>query len=152
MDSIFGIGPLELALILIIAGVVMGPERMVRTARWLGQAVAQMQAISQNLRSQLENEVDGLDDNGQLRDTLAEMRTLQREVSELRQQVQNTAVTTLTGTANKPQPSSPPEPENSIRPPQAETPPPPQANGTTPTPNGHTADLPQLLDVPEDPE
>ena len=152
MDSIFGIGPLELALILIIAGVVMGPERMVRTARWLGQTVAQMQAISQNLRSQLENEVDGLDDDGQLRETLAEMRTLQREVSELRQQVQNTAVTTLTGTANKPQATpAPTEPENSIRPPQADTPPlPTKPNGIAP--NGHTVDLPQLLDVPEDPE
>lgn len=139
MDSIFGIGPLELALILIIAGLVMGPERMVHTARWLGKAVAQMQQISQGLRAQLEKEVDTLDNDGQLRATVDELKSIQREVTTVRQEVQNTAVSTLH------------QAENSIQPP---TPPPPtKMNGQNiAPPTTQPQDIPRVLHVPDDPE
>ncbi len=154
MDSIFGIGPLELALILIIAGIVMGPERMVHAARWLGQAVAQMQSISKDLRTQLEKEVGSLDEGGQLRETVNELKSLQREVSELRQQVDNTAVSIMNETQKEIH-----EIENSILPPTlAETKnkttavvSPPEPAETDPSP-ATQPDLPRVLAIPDDPE
>lgn len=150
MDSIFGIGPLELALILIIAGIVMGPERMVRAARWLGQAVSQMQSMSQNLRAQLEKEVGTLDADGQLRETANELKSLQREVSALRQEVQNTAVSTVQETKQEFATL-----ENSIQPPQINKAPDkptplPQPPQTPPPPVNH--DIPRVLSIPDDPE
>jgi hypothetical protein len=39
MEGIFGVGPLEILLILILALVILGPQDMVKTARQLGRAV-----------------------------------------------------------------------------------------------------------------
>lgn len=154
MDSIFGIGPLELALILIIAGIVMGPERMVHAARWFGQTVAQMQSISKGLQAQLEREVGSLDEGGQLRETVNELKSLQREVSELRQQVDNTAVSMINETQTELN-----EIENSILPPtlartnekNTAVSPPPKLAETNPRP-ANQPDLPRVLAIPDDPE
>ena len=62
MDSVFGIGLPEFILIMLIAGIVMGPERIARTARWLGKTTAQLQAISRGFVRQLTAEIDGADD------------------------------------------------------------------------------------------
>ncbi len=48
MDSFFGIGLPEFVLILVIAGMVMGPERIVRMARSLGVVTARLQNISRS--------------------------------------------------------------------------------------------------------
>ena len=42
-------GPLELLVILLIAFVVLGPERMVDVGRWMGKAVAQLRDMSAGL-------------------------------------------------------------------------------------------------------
>ncbi|HMT22539.1 MAG TPA: twin-arginine translocase TatA/TatE family subunit, partial [Promineifilum sp.] len=42
MDNVFGIGLPEFVLILVIAGMVMGPERIARTARSLGVLTARL--------------------------------------------------------------------------------------------------------------
>lgn len=39
MDGIFGVGPLELLLVLVLALILLGPQDMVKTARQLGRTV-----------------------------------------------------------------------------------------------------------------
>lgn len=84
MDSFFGIGAPELILILIIAGVVMGPERIVHIARWFGKTTAQLQSISRSFMRQLNQELDGVDDGGALKSALGEMKMLRQELEELK--------------------------------------------------------------------
>ncbi|MCP5098981.1 MAG: twin-arginine translocase subunit TatB, partial [Chloroflexi bacterium] len=62
MDSFFGIGFPELVTILILAGIVMGPARIGRVARWLGRTTAQLQTISRGFMRQLSAELESVDD------------------------------------------------------------------------------------------
>ena len=39
MDGIFGVGPLEILLVLVLALILLGPQDMVKTARQLGRTV-----------------------------------------------------------------------------------------------------------------
>ena len=94
MDSFFGIGLPEFVLILLIAGVVMGPERIARTARWLGKTTAQLQAISRGFVRQLTAELDGADD-GAVREALTELQDLRRQVNELRVELNDTIKDTV---------------------------------------------------------
>lgn len=100
MDSILGIGPMELLVILIIAGIVMGPQRIAQAARWLGKFTAQMQAISRGFAMQLRNELDAIDDGGDLKEALKEVRSLQQEVSQLRREVTGVATSAVQETAD----------------------------------------------------
>jgi Sec-independent protein translocase protein TatA len=87
MDSIFGIGLPEFVLIVVIAGMVMGPERIVRAARWLGGVTARLQTISRSFVRQLNAELDSVDETGQLKSTVEELDLLRRQVAELRNEV-----------------------------------------------------------------
>lgn len=87
MDSFFGIGFPELMVILILAGLVMGPHRIRQVARTLGRLTAQLQGISREFARQLNTELDSLDDDGQMKATMKEMRDLQREVQSLRKEL-----------------------------------------------------------------
>lgn len=91
MDSFFGIGAPELVLILIIAGLVMGPERIGRTARWLGRTTAQLQNISRSFIRQLNAELDLDGEQNELKNTLSDMQDLRRQLDELKGEL--TAVT-----------------------------------------------------------
>jgi Tat protein translocase TatB subunit len=51
----FGIGPEELVLILIIALIVLGPERMPKVARDLGRVVGDLRRTSDQLREEFLN-------------------------------------------------------------------------------------------------
>ncbi len=84
MDSFFGIGLPELILILVIAGVVMGPERIAHIARWLGKTTAQLQSISRAFVQQLHNEIDGIDDGEALKSAMTEMQSLRQELESLK--------------------------------------------------------------------
>jgi Sec-independent protein translocase protein TatA len=95
MDDIFGIGLPEFILILVIAGMVMGPERIARTARSLGLLTARLQSISRSFFRQINAELDAADQDGQLRSTVEELSLLRRQVAELRNEV----FTLATGTA-----------------------------------------------------
>lgn len=55
-----GIGPLELIVVLIIAFIVVGPERLPELARSLGKTVGDLRALSQGLTSEWQREIDGL--------------------------------------------------------------------------------------------
>src|SRR2546430_15378519 len=57
----FGVGPEELVLILIIALIVLGPERMPKVARAIGRVVGDLQRTSDQLREEFINADKGLD-------------------------------------------------------------------------------------------
>lgn len=85
MDSFFGIGLPELVLILILAGIVMGPQRIRHVARTLGSLVGQMQLISRQFTRQLNAELDALDSD-EIRGTVNDVKELQQEMAKLRRQ------------------------------------------------------------------
>lgn len=86
MDSFFGIGLPELLIILIIAGLIMGPQRIRKVAYTLGRVTAQLQAVSRQFARQLNAELDSLDDES-IRGAMQDMRDLQKEVESLRQEL-----------------------------------------------------------------
>jgi len=173
MDSFFGIGLPEFVLILVIAGMVMGPERIVRMARSLGVVTARLQNISRTFLRQLSAELDSVDDTGALRSTAEELKQLKQQVADLRDEV-----FTLAGEGIAPQKASKTingATRNSIMPPTLTAPQQsqgkavPEIKNTAPvpaspkitrpsiedTPDARTARLPHLprrVDIPEDPD
>ena len=95
--SILGIGTPELIVIIIIAGIVMGPERIAKAARWLGETTAYLQNISRGFMNQLKNELDDAE-AAELKGMLQEMRSLQQEVTDLRKQVATTTTAAISET------------------------------------------------------
>ncbi len=86
MDSFFGIGLPELVIILVIAGLIMGPQRIRKVAYTLGRVTAQLQAVSRQFARQLNAELDSLDDES-IRGAMQDMRDLQKEVDSLRREL-----------------------------------------------------------------
>ena len=62
MDSIFGIGGNELVVILLLAAIILGPERIVRSAREIGKFVRNVKSYFSSLSSELTAELDVLDE------------------------------------------------------------------------------------------
>lgn len=60
--DIFGIGGNELIVILLLAAIVLGPERLARSAREIGKFVRNTRAYFSSLSSELKAELDVLDD------------------------------------------------------------------------------------------
>ncbi|RMG96750.1 MAG: hypothetical protein D6706_09710 [Chloroflexi bacterium] len=100
MDSIFGIGPSELILILLIAGIVMGPQRIAEIARWLGKITAQLQAISRDFMRQLNAELAATESSADLKEALADIQQLQKQVQDLKKELANVPLGTV-GETNK---------------------------------------------------
>ena len=160
MDSFFGIGFPELVLILIVAGIVMGPERIGQTARWLGRITAQMQKISREFVRQLNHELDGSSDGQAVKETMQELQQLRKELSDLRGEVAQT-----TNRATKAGKQAVEDIQNSIQPPNMKmpkvpAPPSEQDNSQSRSAgkqNGATEgtavpQLPTPLEIPDDPE
>ncbi|GAB4530459.1 MAG: hypothetical protein Kow0063_08600 [Anaerolineae bacterium] len=55
-----GIGPLELIVVLIIAFIVVGPERLPELARSIGKTLGDLRALSQGLTAEWQKEFDSL--------------------------------------------------------------------------------------------
>lgn len=91
MESLLGIGMPELVVILLLAGIVMGPERIRPVARWLGRALAQLQLLAASLIRQVNAELDAVDSTGEVKATLAEVQDLRRQVEELRRELLSVA-------------------------------------------------------------
>lgn len=145
MDSFFGIGLPELILIMLIAGIVMGPHRIAHTARWLGKVTVQLQTISRTFMQQLNSEIEAIDEGGELKSAAAEIRDLQRQLAELRKEI-----TSVTNTAVQEGRSAIDEIEQSIKPPSlSESKQPPGQNGTPPAP---PIQLPNVIDIEGDPD
>jgi len=149
MDSFFGIGAPELILILVIAGIVMGPERIGRTARWLGRTSSQLQNISRSFIRQLNAELDVAGETDELKGAWRDMQDLRRQIDDLKGEL--TSVTnnafktdekTLTDTKS--------EIERTIAPPSLIS----SATEATDTPDipPPPVKLPNRVEVADDPE
>lgn len=146
MDSFFGIGFAELIVILVLAGLVMGPHRIRHVARTLGRWTAQLQGISREFARQLNSELDSLDQDSEMKTTMQEMREMQRELKSLREELSQVPKAFLQesksvvdegqaafdGIQRSYKPVSRPKEE--------------------PGENGHPSHLPKPLEVPEDEE
>jgi len=62
MDGIFGVGGNELIVIVLLAAIVLGPERLARAAREIGKFVKNVRAYFNSLSSELKAELDVLDE------------------------------------------------------------------------------------------
>lgn len=62
MDGIFGIGGSELLVILLLAAIVLGPERLARSARELGKFIKNVKSYFSALTGELKVELDMLDE------------------------------------------------------------------------------------------
>ncbi len=60
--DLFGIGTNELLVIAVLAVVVLGPERLARSAREIGKLVRNFKAYFGSLTDELRSELDVLDD------------------------------------------------------------------------------------------
>ena len=87
IDSIFGIGGPELFVILVIAGIILGPKRIAQVANWFGRTTAYLQNISRGFANQLKDELNQLDEEGDLKDMMSEMTALRDEVNQLQNQL-----------------------------------------------------------------
>ena len=62
MDGIFGIGGSELVVILLLAAIILGPERLARSAREVGKFVKNVKSYFSTLSGELQAELDVLDE------------------------------------------------------------------------------------------
>lgn len=157
MDSFFGIGFPELVMILILAGLVLGPQKIRQVARTLGRFVAQMQSISRQFTRQLNAELDALDAE-EVKGAVEDVKALRREMTDLRREV-----STLSDNAVAEGRKALEEGEKIF---QGREVPPPEAPGNAPRKweqprDGESddtpavpppADLPNPIPVPDDPE
>lgn len=60
--DIFGIGGNELIVIILLAAIILGPERLARSAREIGRFVKNMKSYFTSLSSELKAELDILDE------------------------------------------------------------------------------------------
>jgi sec-independent protein translocase protein TatB len=173
MDSFFGIGLPELILILLLSGLVMGPHRIRQVAHTLGRTTAQLQRVSRQFARQLNAELDSLEGDS-IRNSVNDMRELQREVQELRRELGNVpnslrsqgqGLVDETETALKESSSTPaedavtdstdPAPESAATPAQdpVPTPAPVQIPTSLPDPTAvPVPSKPKASDIPEDPD
>jgi sec-independent protein translocase protein TatB len=70
MDSIFGIGMNELIVIVLIAAIILGPERLVRSAREAGKFVRNVKNYFTSLTDELKTELDVLDEIKKVKDEI----------------------------------------------------------------------------------
>lgn len=92
MDSIFNIGGPELLMILLLAGIVMGPKRIQVVAHWLGRMTAQLQVISRGFARQLNAELTAVDEGGELKGSFDEIKELRRQLNDLRKEITSGAI------------------------------------------------------------
>ncbi|MDT8305245.1 MAG: hypothetical protein RRC07_04865 [Anaerolineae bacterium] len=172
MDDFLGIGLPELVLILIIAGLFLEPQQIRGIARMVGKFIAQMQGIMFDFRRQINAELDALDD-AEMKEAIADLRQLQRQVDELRRQVNYLPQELINESRRaaaeveqgfKPRSEVPPEaaeavqtaeavpPAEAAAPEEADSPAEPPGESDAALPREAPVPLPQPLDVPDDPE
>ncbi len=66
--DVFGIGTNELVVIVVLAAVVLGPERLARSAREVGKLVRNLKGYFGSLSEELKTELDVLDDLKKVKD------------------------------------------------------------------------------------
>jgi Sec-independent protein translocase protein TatA len=145
MDTFFNIGGWELLVILLIAGIVMGPKRIRDVAHWLGKTTAQLQRLSRAFMQQLNAELDAVDD-GEMRAALEDVKDLRRQVQELRQELTTVASDTVKSGQEAIRENRELV-ENTIAPSSEQT-----AKPVSSSTNGRDHNLPKPVEIPDDPE
>lgn len=69
--ELFGVGSTEIVVILLLAAIVLGPERLARVARELGKFVRNAKAYFASFSDELKEELDVLDDLRKIEKDLA---------------------------------------------------------------------------------
>ncbi len=110
--EVFGIGPLEIALVVLIAFIVLGPDRIPGTMRQLGKWTRQMRETINNITR---------DYNTEIRELTGEITTLQEEIRGIQRDLGSIATGFMTTTlppagrppvrSNTAAPADPVEPE-----------------------------------------
>lgn len=107
--NLFGIGPMELVFILIIALVVLGPERLPQVAREMAKLMAQIREIYTELMGTLSKEFGDME----------ELKEIQRDLNSLRDPLKfNPPAKPSSQSGTKPAPKPAPKP---AAPPSAST-------------------------------
>jgi len=75
--DIFGIGGNELIVILLLAAIVLGPERLARTAREAGKFIRNVKNYFTSLSGELKSELDVLDDLEKIKKDLTKLNVLE---------------------------------------------------------------------------
>jgi sec-independent protein translocase protein TatB len=70
MDKIFGIGMNELIVIVLLAGIILGPERLVRAARETGKFIRNIKNYFSSLTDELKTELEVMDELKKVKDDL----------------------------------------------------------------------------------
>jgi Tat protein translocase TatB subunit len=133
--EVFGIGPLEIALVVLIAFIVLGPDRIPEVMRQLGKWTRQMRETVNNITR---------DYNTDIREITSEITALQDEIRSIQRDLSGIATGFMTttlppvsqppGRSNTAAPADPIEPEQSISAPSIAQPPTDDVNrvGTPP--------------------
>ncbi len=150
MDTFFNIGGWELLVILLIAGIVMGPKRIRDIAHWLGKTSVQLRQISQSFMRQLNAELDAVD-SGEMRAAMQDVKDLQRQMQELRQEMAGVVMGTVDSGRDALREGHTVV-ENSIAPPANDRQPTTKPRTPIAANNGRSNGLPKLVEVPDDPE
>jgi len=75
--NIFGIGGNELLVIFLLAAIILGPERLARTAREAGKFVRNVKNYFTSLTSELKSELDVLDDLEKIKKDMTNLNVLE---------------------------------------------------------------------------
>lgn len=97
--NLFGIGPMELIFVLIIALVVMGPERLPQVAREMAKLMAQVREIYTELMGTLSKEFGDME----------ELKDIQRDLNSLRDPLNLNKIGKTPGKSSAKVPSSTPK-------------------------------------------
>lgn len=72
--DIFGIGGTELVVILLLAAIVLGPERLARSGRQLGRFIRDVKNYIGSFSDELKSELDVLDEIKKVKDDLTKTK------------------------------------------------------------------------------
>ena len=154
----FNVGLGEMVFILVMAGLFLGPHRIRIVARWLGQMTVKSRTIYREFMHQLNSE---LDESGQaeLKGALDDIRRLQSEMRDLRNEIISTpqaAIDEAKSAVEEAQAALNDDDrfptENNMAGPviSAETLAPPPSSPAPPL-NNSALELPQIVEVEDDP-
>ena len=92
--NFFGVGPLEIGLVAIIAVIVLGPERIPEVAVQIARAVRQLRSYATSATSQMRKELDELTrEYEEVRKELKEFReSVTKDVSSVADQISKAAL------------------------------------------------------------
>jgi sec-independent protein translocase protein TatB len=79
--EVFGIGPFEIALVVLIAFIVLGPERIPEVMRQLGKWVRQLRELTNNITRDYGTDIQQI--TGEITALQAELRSIQREIGQV---------------------------------------------------------------------